>query len=329
MRVVPSLTGHLDMALSNFLKGYRNAPMAQDRLFPRLPVLRRTDLYWVYGRENLQLTEQTLRAFGAPAAEARFTMSTESYNVKSYALKGVVADEDRDTYTVGDLNMDTVAMLQDKNTLAREARVKAIAMNTANYAANNTLALSSTSQWSDYANSDPQADVAAAKKQIRLTGQNANLMMISDDVFTVLSSHPKLKAEFQYVVVTGPLDRVQLAKALGVDEIFVCSAITNDGTNQNDFLWSNFAWIGYVPPTVGAPGLLGGVGAEGRVGPKQLSFGKGFTWTSAPGTIDGYGVVIARAADPTAKSDIVGVDWYIDDRVTGSDCGFLWTTPIA
>ncbi len=329
MRVVPPLTGHLDMALSNFLKGYRQAPLAQDILFPRLPVLRRTDVYWVYGRENIQLTESTLRAFGASAQEARFTMSTENYSVKSYALKGVVADEDRDTYTVGDLNMDTVAMLQDKNLLAREARVMALASNAANYASGNTLSLSGTSQWSDGVNSDPQGDIVKAKRQIRLTGQNANYGVFSDDVFTILSAHPKLQEKFKYTQVTGPLDKAQVATALGLDQIFVCSAITNDGTSQNSFLWNKFAWVGYVPPSVGTPGVLGGVGSEGRVGPKQLSFGKAFTWTTAPGTIDGYGVVIARAADPTAKSDIVGVDWYSDDRITGSDCGFLWTTPIA
>ncbi|MBN9618071.1 MAG: hypothetical protein J0G35_21140, partial [Acidobacteriales bacterium] len=287
MRVVPPLTGHLDMALSNFTKGYRNAPMFQDRAFPRLPVLRRTDVYWVYGKENLQVTEQTLRAFGTPAAETRFTMSTENYNAHSNALKANIADEDRDTYTVGDMNMDTVAMLQDKNLLAREIRVKALMTTSGNYPADNVLALSSTSQWSDGANSTPQEDVADAKTRIRLTGQSANLFAVSEDVFNVLSVHPKLQAKFTYNVVTGPLDEVQLAKVLGVAEVFVCRAITNDGTATNDFLWSNFAWLGYVPPTVGAPGLLGGIGSEGRVGPKQLCFGKSFTWTSAPGTIDG------------------------------------------
>jgi hypothetical protein len=317
------------MALSNFLKGYRQAALAQDRLFPRLPVLRQTDLYWVYGRENLQIAEQDLRAFGAPAAETRFTMSTESYNVHSYARKATIADEDREGYAIGDLTMDTVAMLQDKNLLAREARIKKMVTTSGNYASGNTLALSGTSQWSDGANSDPQGDVAKAKRRIRLTGQNANLMCVSDDVFTILSTHPKLQEKFKYTQVTGPLAQAQVATALGIDEIFVCSAVTNDGGDTNDFLWSNFAWIGYVPPSVGAAGVLGGIGAEGRVGPKQLSFGKSFTWTAAPGTIDGYGVVIARVADPTAKSDIVGVDWYMDDRITGSDCGYLWTTPIA
>jgi hypothetical protein len=316
------------MALSNFIKGYRNAPMFQDRAFPRLPVLRRTDVYWVYGKENLQNTEQTLRAFGNAATETRFTMSTESYNVHSNALKATIADEDRDTYTVGDLTMDTVAMLQDKNVLAREYRVKALVTTSGNYASGNTLSLSGTSQWSDDT-SDPRGDVSKAMTRIRLTGQNGNLLAVSDDVFEILRNHPQLKDTFKYTVAAGPLNVAQVAQALGVEEVFVCSAVSNDGTATNGFIWSNFAWFGYVPPSVGAPGLLGGVGTEGRVGPKQLSFGKSFTWTSAPGTIDGYGVVIARAADPTQKADIVGVDWYTDEKITGSDCGFLFTTPIA
>lgn len=326
MRVIPPLTGHLDMGLSNFLKGYRQGPLVQDLLFPRLPVLRQTDRYWVSGRENLQAPVQTARAFGAPAAETRFTMSTDTYSAKSSALKATIADEDRDNYAIGDLNMDTVQFLQEQNQLAREIRIKALVTATANYAAGNTLALSGTSQWSDGANSDPQGDVAKARTRIRLTGQDANLACFSQDVFDVLAVHPKLKEIFKYTQATGPLNESQVATALGIEKVFVCRAVTNDGTAVNSFLWTNFAWIGYVSPTVGAAGVIG---AEGQVGPKQLSFGKAFTWTTAPGTIDGYGVVIARAADPTQKADIVGVDWYSDDKITGSDCGFLWTTPIA
>ena len=328
MRVVPPLTGRLDMALSNFIKGYRQAELVGDYLFPRLPVLRQTDRYWIFGRENQQLSEQTLRATGTGAAETRFSLSTASYVVQSRALKATIADEDRDSYTVGDLTMDSVSIMQDKILLDRENRIFQLVSNTANYPANNTLALAAGAKWSDYVNSDPKGDVTKAKRQIRLTGQNANTLILADDTFTTLANHPKLQQAFQYNVVTGPLNTAQLAQVLGVDKVVVASAVQYDGVNPS-FLWSNMALLVYVSPTVGAAGVLSGLGTEGSIGPKQLSFGKSFTWTGAPGTVDGYGVVIGRHPDITAKSDIVGVDWYSTEVITGSDCGFLFTGAVS
>jgi hypothetical protein len=324
MRVVPPLTGRLDMALSNFIKGYRQAELVGDYLFPRLPVMRQTDRYWIFGRENQQISEQDLRAAGAPAAETRFSLSTAQYAVQSHALKSTIADEDRDMYTVGDLTMDSVSVMQDKILLAREIRIATLSTTAANYAAANTLALAGTAKWSDYVNSDPQGDIERAKRQIRLTGQSANTLVLADDTFTTLRNHPKLKVAFQYNQVTGPLNTQQLATVLGVDKVIVASAVQHDGVNPS-FVWSNVALLVYVSPTVGAAGVLSGLGTEGSIGPKQLSFGKSFTWTGAPGTVDGYGVVIARHPDVTAKSDIVGVDWYSTEVITGSDCGFLYT----
>ncbi len=331
MRVVPPLTGHLDMAISNFIKGYRqpSQAMLQDILFPRLPVIRQTDRYWVFGKENLQLTESTNRAFGTSPQEARFTLSTETYSCKSNALKATIADEDRANYTVGDLNRDAAQVLQDKSILSREVRVKNIVTASATYAAGNVQSLTSTAQW-DNAASDPVSDVQEGMRQIRRTGQNANVAAFSDDVFTVLRSHPKLTSDVRFRDVNGPLSLQQVAIALGIEQVVISGAITNSGAATNSFLYSNFAGLYYVPQGVARPaGVLSGTGAEGSIGPQELSFGKSFTWTQAPSTIDGYGVMVARHPDAAAKSDVVSVDWYTDEKVTGSDCGFLFTTPLA
>lgn len=332
MRVTPPLTGHLDMAISNFIKGYRQPEqsMLQDFLFPRLPVIRSNDRYWVYGKENLQLTEKTGRAFGTSPQEARFTVSNDSYSCKSNALKATIADEDRDNYTIGDLNRDTAQLLQDKNLLSREVRVKNIVTNSAIYPAGNTLALGAAAQWDNFATSDPVMDVKRAARQVKRTGQKPNLFTCSGDVFDALSVNPNLRKDVRFAQVTGPLNEQQVATALGIEKVVVGDAIYNDGSDENSFLWSNFAMLLYCPQGVSAPaGVLSGTGAEGSIGPKDLSFGKSFTWTTAPSTVDGYGVMVSRHPDATAKSDVVGVDWYTDEKVTGADCGFLFTTPLA
>jgi hypothetical protein len=328
MRVVPPLTGHLDMALSNFAKGYRNADLITDLLFPRLEVIRQTDVYWVFGRESMQLTEQTLRAPGTPAQETRFALSLDRYFCDSHALKSNIADEERDAYTAGDLNMDAVQLNQDKILLDREYRAMVKVTNAANYPSANTLALSGPGQL-DNANSDPLGLVSTARKTVALAGAvKINTAVLGFDVAEVLRKHPQLLQRFQYTTVTGALSDQQLATVFNVPNIVVGGAVTNNPvTGINSFVWSNFAWFGYVAPNQGGP--AGVQGAEGGTLPKQITFGKSFTWTAAPQTVGGYGVVIARHPDATAKSDMVGVDWYSDEKITAPEVGYLATNALA
>ena len=327
MRVVPPLTGRLDMALSNFAKGYRNADLITDSLFPRLEVTRQTDVYWIYDRSNLQLTEQTLRATGTPAAETRFSLSTDRFYCASRALKSLIADEDRLAYTTGDLESDSVSLNQDKILLDREYRASQLVLNPSNYAAGNTVALSGTAQW-DNAASDPLFIASTARTTIARNGAvKCNTLYLGFDTAEVLRRHPQLLQRFQYTTVTGALSDQQLATVFNVDKVIVGGAVHNDPvTGLNHFLWSNFALFVYNSPTVGAAGVIG---AEGSVGVKQLSFGKSFTWIGAPQTVGGYGVVIARSPDATAKSDIVGVDWYSDEKLTAPEIGYLVTNTLA
>jgi hypothetical protein len=81
-----------------------------------------------------------------------------------------------------------------------------------------------------------------------------------------------------------------------------------------------------VAPSVANAGVIG---AEGQVAPKDVSFGKSFVWTDAPLTIDGYGVIIARHPDATAKADLLGVDWYSDEKITAPEAGYLFANAVA
>jgi hypothetical protein len=328
MRISTStLMGHLDMALSNYAKGFRNADLITDLLFPRLPVSRQSDKYWVFGKENLQLTEQTLRATGTPAQQTKFSLSTGNYFCPSHALESVVADEERMAYTVGDLNMDAVQLNQDKIMLDREFRAMQKVTNTANYAGSNTIALSGAAQW-DQATSTPLAIASIARTVVaQQCSVKINTLVLAFDVAEALRNNAALLARFQYNVITGALSDQQLATVFNVDKVVVGGAVTNNPiTGISSFIWSNFALFCYVTPTVGAAGVIG---AEGSVGPKQLSYGKSFTWTGAPQTVDGYGVLVARHPQVSAKSDIVSVDWYSTEELTAPEAGYLVTNVLA
>lgn len=324
--VTAPLTGRLDMALSNFAKGYRQNGLVADYLFGRVPVSRQADRYWIFGRESFQLSEQTLRAPGATPQETRFQLSTGSYFCPSRALQSRVSDEERASYTLSDLNMEAVQLNQAKLMLDREQRAFNLVSTTANYAAANTIALSGTSQWDNGA-SNPIQQVEIGKRQIRLTGQKPNLLVLSDDVFAAVRVHPTLIARYQYTTVTGQLNEQQLAQIFGVEQVVIASAVYHDGTNPG-FIWSNIALLCFIAPTVAPAGVLE-PGKEGTLGVKDISFGKSFVWADAPSTIGGYGVIIARDPMATAKADIVGVDWYSSEVITASDAGYLFTNVLA
>jgi hypothetical protein len=324
--VVLPLTGRLDMALSNYAKGYRNNEDVTDYLFPRVPVLRQTDRYWVFGREAQQLANNTLRAPGSPAERTSFKLSTDSYFAQSHALAATVADEEKASYTIGDLNQTTVELLQQKLMLDRQSRAAAKVTTPGNYPAANTLTLAGGSQWSDYVNSDPIVAVEVAKAAIITTGSPANVLILSYPVFQQVRNHPKVIERFKYTNPSGFVSAQQLATVFGVDRVIVAAGIKDNGDGTQNFLWGKNAILAYVAPTVLNAGVIG---AEGQTAPKDISFGKSFVWTNAPLTIDGYGVVIARHSDATAKADLLGVDWYSDEKITAPESGYLFASAVA
>ncbi len=317
--VVLPLTGRLDMALSNYAKGYRNNQLVTDLLFPRVPVTRQTDKYWKFGREAQQLTNKTLRAPGSPAERIRFTLSNDSYFAQSHALSDVVPDEDKKSYTLGDLNQTAVEIMQQKLMLDREARAAALATTVGNYGTN-VLPLAGASQWSNAA-SDPIGVIETAKTQILSTGSAANLLVLGRATSVALRKHASIVDRFKYTA-GGVVTVQQLATLFGVDRVVEANAIKDNGDGTQTYLWGNVAILCYVDPAVMSAGVIG---AEGQVGPKTVSFGKSFIWTDAPLTIDGYGVVVGRHPDVTAKADIVGVDWYSDEKITAPEASYLFT----
>jgi hypothetical protein len=138
--VVAPLTGKIDVALTNFSKGYRQNGLIADILFPRVGVGKQTDKYWVFGRENQELTEQTKRAPGAIPQESRFTLSTDSYFADSRALQATIPMETSAGYEVGDLAQDSTQLLTSKILLDKELEAAGLATDAAVLTNNVTLA---------------------------------------------------------------------------------------------------------------------------------------------------------------------------------------------
>ena len=298
------LSGRLDVALSNFAQGYRNNDLVGDIIFPRVGVQRQTDKYWVWGREAQELTESDLRATGAGAEAIRAALSSDSYSALSHALKFELADESRANFEAGDAEQALTQMLIDKILLAKEKRALDLISSKTYVTQNVTLA--GADQWSDETNSDPRGDVDLAKDTIMKTGTRLNVMIIGPEVFTALRKHEQILEALKYTQL-GVIGEPQLAAFFGIDRVLVARAVSFAGSTAS-FLMGKHAFLGYV--SAGASQM-------------DLSFGKTFVWEGAPGTIGGFGTVVGRNPDVTAKSDIVGVDFYYDQKVCAAATGYL------
>lgn len=311
--VAAPLVGHLDAALTNFAKKFSNNEMIADRIAPIVPTGRQTDKYYILGgKEGQRLSEQQLRAAGSPAERIRLTLSDDSFKCESHALASDIPDELRSGYADGsrDVEQDALAAMIDKILLQREDELAGMLTDTVQVTNNTTLV--GADQWNDDA-STPGIDVQTALDKIVEAGVRGNFISVGWPVFAKLRWHPAIRAAFQFHRDRALTD-ADLAAFFGVPNFWVGAAVKVAKDDVISFVWGKHAIVGYVTPS---PSLM------------DLSGAKTFRWTGAPGTSGGIGVVKARHADPTAKSDTIGVDDYYDQKITATETLYLIKNAVA
>ncbi|MFZ6687511.1 phage capsid protein [Undibacterium sp. SXout11W] len=116
-------------------------------------------------------------------------------------------------------------MLTNLILLDREVRVANTVFNTANYSGSQQQTLSGTSQWSDYANSNPLNALLAALDAPLV---RPNKLVLGRAGWTSLRQHPKVvQAVYKSQQGAGTVSREQLAELLELDEILIGSAFIN------------------------------------------------------------------------------------------------------
>lgn len=170
--------------------------------------------------------------------------------------------------------------------------------------------------WSDYANSDPIADVKKARLAIRQnTGFRPNTFVVSEEVFEVLADHPVIKELYKYTQA-GVLTKEMIARALRVDNLVVAGAVqitSPEGavSETYDWIYGKHAWLGYVNPR-----------------PSRLmpSAGYIFAWK---GMTQGFEIGVERIPDRRTKADYIqGITCY-DMKVVGADLGAFFNGAVA
>jgi hypothetical protein len=304
---------HVDQALTNVSIAYHNAQFVADEVFPIIPVTKQSNKYFIYSKDRFRVVDDTRRP-GARANEIDWTLSTDTYFAEGHALAQAIPDELRANADQAlDVDVDATETLTDLIYIQREMLVASRATDPTIITQN--AALSGTTQWSDYTNSDPIAAIEAQKTTIqKQIGQLPNSLLVSQPVFLALRSHPKLLDRFKYTQV-GILQPDHLKAVFNVDTFLVAGAIRNTAhegaADSLDYVWGKNALLFYKPS------------APGR---RTLSIGYQFTWLFGANT-DGF--LVKRYRDESRTADIVEVQLYYDCKVVAPSAAFLWTTAVA
>lgn len=84
---------HVDTPLTNLAIQYKNLALVAEKVLPVVTVVKESDKYYVFSREELQLDEKSgFRAPGAPAREITWDVTSETYSADEYAYSYLLPD---------------------------------------------------------------------------------------------------------------------------------------------------------------------------------------------------------------------------------------------
>lgn len=319
---------HIDAILTNISVAYiqNTANFIADKVFPVVPVDKKSDLYFSYTKADWFRDEAQKRADGTASAGSGYGLTTGSYQADVFAFHKDIGDQTR-ANADNPLNpdMEATQFVTQRLLLRREVQWTNDFFKTGVWStdvAGTGTANQAGTYWSDYVNSptsytsDPIAQVENAKASIlSTTGYEPNTFVLGYKVFQVLKNHPMLIDRYKYTQAGAIVTEELLAQLFGVERVLVAKAVVNSSVEGNatqslGFVAGNSALLCYSAPN---PGLL------------TPSAGYTFMWTGVSGGL-GTTVGVSRFRMEELKADRVEGEIAFDNKVIGADLGYFWSS---
>lgn len=216
----------IDPHLTGIAIAYHNEGLIADSVLPRVSVGKESFKYQEYNlADNFTLPDTRVGRKSEPNqvefGSTEKTASTEDYGLDDLIPYSDVANASENQDPEG----QAVESLTNLIELSREVRTASVVFNASSYAAGNINTLSGTSQFSDYANSDPIRIITEALDSMIM---RANVMTLGREVYSKLSRHPLIvKAFHGNSGDSGIVTRQFLAELFELDEVLVGSSRLN------------------------------------------------------------------------------------------------------
>ncbi|MCX6153747.1 MAG: hypothetical protein NT007_06285 [Candidatus Kapabacteria bacterium] len=238
----------VDPVLSTLVQGYSNGAMVADLLFPVVQVSKLKGKIPVFGREAF-VVRDTFRAIRAdsnriPPADVQLI----SFETKERDIE-IAVDyiEEEETPEFLRYEQRLSKELMDILLLGREKEIADLVQNTANFASDMRIALTSDTAFNNYTGlSDPVAIIREGAAAVRnKISKYPNTMIIGDASYQALLQHPKILERIKYAGISKVTTDI-LAQLLDIPDIHVGLGVySNDGVNFSD-VWSDNVVLAYV-----------------------------------------------------------------------------------
>lgn len=304
---------HIDAVLSNVMVGRRTVGGIVNDLVPVMNVAKQSNVYYKsnYKENILYDAGLTDRAKGAKSREVYFSVSSDTYYARNYALGTRWFDED--AANADDpirLRQRSAALVTDRLNIDYEARVAALANN----ASNVSTTISVATAWSNVTGSRPLDDLAnAIEAQRVLSTIRPNVAIIPEQIMTYVRRSDQVRDRL-FGDRGGSVVNDQLASLLNVGKILVPEiqyntaglGATEAGSGTNAPIWANKVWLAYV-------------GDLTSQDPQDTWF-QAFRWTDPS-----FGVPFAIRAfphDDERRSQKIEASYYQTEKVISTDLAF-------
>jgi hypothetical protein len=294
-----------------------------DKVFPIIPVDKKSDKYFVYTKNDWFRDEAQRRADATESAGSGYNLTTGTYNADVWAFHKDVGDQ---TLANADAPLnplrEAAEFVTHRLLLRRELQFVTDFFTTGVWAddvtgVSGTPSTNEVKQWSDYTSSDPINDIEAAKSEILgNTGMEANTLVLGYEVFRQLKNHPDLVDRIKYTS-SQTITTDMLAAMFDIPRVMIAKAVkatNNEGASEAyGFAFGKGALLCHVAPN---PGVM------------TPSAGYQFSWT---GVSQGLGANIGTSSFrmESIKADRVEAEMAFDNKVIGSDLGYFWTSIVA
>lgn len=333
---MPMLTAsqvHIDQPLTNLTVAYLQSQdnFIADKVFPNVPVDKKTNKYYIYDRENFFRNEVQPRAPRTRSQRVGMSISNATYTCD---VRSLSTDFDFETLANADTALDirrgASEMLTHNLLIDREKRFMSTFFGagiwTTEYtgvanADNDTAA--EVTQWDDYTNSTPIVDVTNARRamQVASGGFKPNKMVVTRDVHDTLINHPDILARLNggaTVTNTAIITQAKLAEIFEIAEYHIVDAIENtakEGLAESlAFVATKKAALYYAPQSAGL---------------MVPSAGYNFTWNELDNA-SGYGIDIRSYTGDFLRvegvAELLEANMAYDQKVVGADLGVFFNT---
>lgn len=315
---------HINAAMTNVSVAYlqQASRYIATHIFAKVPVQKRSDIFWKYSKSDWRRTDAKKRAPGTESAGVGWNNDTDLYYCDVYAVHKDIEDQVR-ANADSNFNLDSDAtkfvtgqlLLKRDIDWAAEYFVTGV-WDTEYTGVSATPSTGEFLQW-DQANSDPLRDVTDIEIDfIRLTGFEVNFMVVGADVWKALKNHPAILDRVKFTQ-KGVVTKDLVASFFDVETFEVCYATQAVGPQINDaelqdaatdyefIVPSKSFLVGYRPTS---PSLL------------TPAAGYTFVWSGyAAGNAEGIRIKQFRMEH--LASDRIEGEMTYDMKVVSTDCG--------